>query len=110
VPFRGLIRRAPTVIETMPPRAFSEIRSPDMNTPSTPSPGPGWWMASDGNWYPQQWEYVWCSEGGMNAMNEQADRLGLVGWEMVNISTTQNLGNGNLQTVYAFFKKPVRPG
>lgn len=21
------------------------------------SPGPGWWKASDGKWYPQKWEY-----------------------------------------------------
>jgi len=70
-------------------------------------------MASDGNWYPQQWEYACCSEDGRNAMNnmlEQAARLGLAGWEMVNISTAQNLGNGDLKTVFAYFKRPVRPG
>ena len=23
---------------------------------NTPSPGPGWWLASDEKWYPQRWE------------------------------------------------------
>jgi hypothetical protein len=25
------------------------------------SPGPGYWMASDGKWYPPMWEYKWIS-------------------------------------------------
>jgi hypothetical protein len=70
-------------------------------------------MASDGKWYPQQWEYACCSEDGSNAMNnllEHAVRLGLAGWEMVNISTTRNWGNSDLAAVFAYFKRPVRPG
>lgn len=37
---------------------------------SNPSPGPGWWFASDGLWYPQRWEYTY-----VNWTNEQLAAL-----------------------------------
>jgi hypothetical protein len=57
------------------------------------SPGPGCWLASDGKWYPPQWEYHWSMtydrqlEKAMAMMKEEAAKLGLQGWEMVNYAT-----------------------
>jgi hypothetical protein len=70
-------------------RRLSALRSPNVNTPSTASPGPGWLMASDGQWYPQQWEYMWTNthESDLTTVRQEASdtatRLGLEGWEMV---------------------------
>jgi hypothetical protein len=85
---------------------------------SSPSPGPGWWMASDGQWYPQQWEYFWCTRSGSDAikdMGEKADELGRQGWEMVNISTTTSGMGTQINptrwfSVVCFFKRPLKPG
>ena len=51
-----------------------------------PSPGPGWWQASDSNWYPQEWEYTFEYHAGadhLEKMELAADSLGQQGWEMV---------------------------
>jgi hypothetical protein len=71
------------------------------------SPGPGWWLASDGKWYPQRWEYnCFCDFGkgagpGLSKAVEltRADlaELGQQGWELVNFSVQceVSIGNGN---------------
>jgi hypothetical protein len=59
---------------------------------STPSPGPGWWLASDGKWYPQQWEYKSILTVGadpvaaLTEMGKHVETLGQQGWEMVNFT------------------------
>jgi len=74
---------------------------PDM---SSPSPGPGWWLASDGNWYPQKWEYKFEYQAGADSLQKMelaADSLGQQGWEMVNL--TYHTG------ATAVFKRPLAP-
>jgi hypothetical protein len=59
---------------------------------STPSPGPGWWLASDGNWYPQRWEstFIYQTHESLQAAVDEATRLttsyGEQGWEIVGSS------------------------
>jgi hypothetical protein len=59
---------------------------------STPSPGPGWWLASDGNWYPQRWEtsFVHYTNESLEAVIDEAGRqtkfYGEQGWEIVGSS------------------------
>lgn len=69
------------------------------------SPGPGWWQASDGNWYPQQWEYTWLTSGAHKLVKDaveyvwqQATTYGLQGWEMVNYTVEyhSSAGSGSL--------------
>jgi len=70
---------------------------------STPPPGPGWWLASDGKWYPQQWEYTFRTASGSNALNDlltKGDELGQWGWEIDE--------RGGL-TMQAFLKRPITP-
>jgi hypothetical protein len=70
-------------------------------TNGTPAPGPGWWLASDGRWYPPRWEYRWFrANAGMRGIKdpdpnqafqsaiEQAAALGHEGWELVNVTVT----------------------
>ena len=69
--------------------AISALRSPDMSTPPRTSPGPGWWLASDGQWYPQRWEttFVYYTNESLEAVIDEASRLtkeyGEQGWEIV---------------------------
>lgn len=75
---------------------------------NTPSPGPGWWLASDGKWYPQQWEYTWDYREGDTALDEmklRADELGRQGWEMVGLDADHR---GDF-SVACFFKRPIAP-
>ncbi len=59
---------------------------------STPSPGPGWWLASDDTWYPPRWESTFISHTNesLHAVLEEANRLtnayGELGWEIVGSS------------------------
>jgi hypothetical protein len=74
-----------------------------------PSPGPGWWLASDDKWYPQQWEYTWVYASGKNALNDlmhKADELGIKGWEMV---SHWYLDQGQQVRCNAYFKRPIKP-
>jgi hypothetical protein len=100
---------------------------------SAPSPGPGWWLASDGNWYPQKWEYMRVDRTTTDAnWGDKANEFmallaeyGQQGWELVNYSldplniSAQARGNAiqamNYQSytnwyLMAILKRPVRPG
>jgi hypothetical protein len=69
---------------------------------------PGWWQASDGEWYPQKWEYTWTSHYGRDALNvvmNKADELGQNGWEMV---SHWYLDQGNQNRCNAFFKRAIK--
>lgn len=41
---------------------------------TTPSPGPGWWLASDDQWYPQRWEtkFVYYTNDSLDALIAEA--------------------------------------
>jgi hypothetical protein len=65
-------------------------------------------LASDGNWYPQQWEYTFRTARGDSALNDllhKADELGQWGWEMVNYTIDERGG----VTIQAFFKRHLKP-
>ncbi|OBB82462.1 hypothetical protein A5760_12670 [Mycobacterium colombiense] len=59
---------------------------------STPAPGPGWWLASDGKWYPQRWESTFIShthellEAVLDEANRMTTTYGEQGWEIVGSS------------------------
>lgn len=92
---------------------------------TNPSPGPGWWMASDGNWYPQRWEYktitAWdhpTVEAASKALTDLVTRLGQEGWEMVNYTANPTwapkTGAGSSTelkkwTILIYFKRPIAP-
>jgi hypothetical protein len=78
------------------------------------SPGPGYWMASDGKWYPPKWEYTsirWFSRDASAVMSwaeERADQLGKQGWEMVSHTSQGMPAQGGFGTeVTAFFKRRI---
>lgn len=61
------------------------------------SPGPGWWKASDGQWYPPPWEYQYHAtatgrdvgrvlQGAMPALAS----FGEQGWEVVSFNVVQD--------------------
>jgi hypothetical protein len=69
------------------------------------SPGPGWWLASDGNWYAQRWEYTTPSaynqpsvQAAMEAIRPILNENGQAGWELVSAEVYCNeskaLGSG----------------
>ena len=87
------------------------------------APGPGWWLASNGEWYPQQWEYLSLSEtdkGGEFAdvvanAHQKASALGQQGWEMVGFTTDVRAdktairgANTHRVEVHCMFKRPLR--
>jgi hypothetical protein len=101
---------------------------------SNPSPGPGWWLASDGKWYPQRWEYKSpfaynqaSMDDAIKAIRQIVDEMGQQGWEMVssNVYCNQskavdygktgggNIYNLNLQNglwgIVCFMKRPIAP-
>jgi hypothetical protein len=63
-----------------------------MTTPPSTSPGPGWWLASDGQWYPQRWEstFIYYTNESLQVVIDEARRLtkehGEEGWEIVGSS------------------------
>jgi hypothetical protein len=91
------------------PGALSALKFPDMNTPCNPSPGSGWWMASDGQWYPQKWEhYLFHSgEGDLQTAMDQTlgafGNLGSLGWELVNFQVVPcaSQSSGSYAAAYA---------
>ena len=56
------------------------------------SPGPGWWLASDDQWYPQRWEntFIYHTNESLKALIDDVSTLtktyGEQGWEIVNSS------------------------
>lgn len=80
-----------------------------MNTPCNPSPGSGWWVASDGQWYPQKWEhYLFHSgEGDLQTAMDQTlgafGNLGSQGWELVNFQVVPcaSQSSGSYAAAYA---------
>ena len=74
-------------------------------------------MASDGQWYPQQWEYTWCEHSGQNTKRVHAEVSAMLsdygknGWEMINHTVTWFPATGGLLYTYTYyFKRPIRPG
>jgi hypothetical protein len=68
-------------------------------------PGSGWWQATDGKWYAQQWEYTYRFHSGNdmeNDLHRDAQYLGLKGWELVNIAYPHMRSN-----ITAWFKRPI---
>ena len=65
------------------------------------SPGPGWWLASDGKWYPQRWEYqTWTAHDypkliGANETNEgNSEQRRPTGMETVNVTVQAQESQG----------------
>lgn len=61
------------------------------------SPGPGWWLAADGQWYPPQWEYHYYAtaiERDIGRAFQEAlpalASLGEQGWEVINFNVLQD--------------------
>ncbi|HEY0227551.1 MAG TPA: hypothetical protein VGC05_14405 [Mycobacterium sp.] len=95
---------------------------------STPSPGQGWWLASDGQWYPPRWEtkFFHCTDEALESVIDEASRqtktFGEQGWEIVNsaVQRTQVTHHfsgfdkgGELRfewSIVCTFKRPVHPG
>lgn len=59
---------------------------------STPSPGPGWWLASDNQWYPPRWEnrFIYNTNESLESLIAEVSELtksyGEHGWELVGSS------------------------
>lgn len=75
-------------------------------------PGPGYWLASDGKWYPPQWEYNWVAMSDedwgkvVKMLGEKADELGAYGWEMVSHTLQGHPSTPRFTfTVSAMFKR-----
>jgi hypothetical protein len=89
-----------------------EIRAKGEMMADEDSPGLGYWKAADGNWYPPQWEYYWCTKAGntpgaaIEAIDSEATPLGLQGWEMVNYTLTGMLNT--MSVASAFFKRRIQ--
>jgi hypothetical protein len=100
-----------------------------MSTPSSnSSPGPGWWLASDGQWYPQLWEttFIYYANESLQAVIDEASRLtkahGEQGWEIVGssvqrVQVTHGFAGydkeGELYfewSIVCTLKRPLQPG
>ena len=94
---------------------------------NTPSPGPGWWLASDGQWYPQRWEntFIYNTNESLPALLDElsvlAKTYGEQGWEIVNSSVQRTQvahhfkgydKEGDLYfdwSIVCSMKRPLRP-
>ncbi len=81
------------------------------------SPGPGWWVASDGQWYPPKWEYhYYATTVGRDvgsAFQEALPALssfGEQGWEVVNFNVLQDaqMRLGHTLSIVFMMKRPRR--
>lgn len=81
------------------------------------TPGPGWWKAADGEWYPPRWEYMWL-RGHIDPQKKrhvdieaELDELGSQGWEAVTaVSAEANAGVSiTAYGVAVLMKRPLRP-
>src|SRR6185437_6381076 len=72
--------------------ALIGCRQPRLRRMNNPSPGLGWWLASDGKWYPQKWEYDafrWSDQDQhalITKLRDWLDEKGQLGWELVSAS------------------------
>jgi hypothetical protein len=91
------------------------MSNPQSDPLPNPSPGPGWWLASDGKWYPQQWEYTYISNRHKHAgeavewVAQQAAVLGKPGWELVNYTVQMATVGYAYWFATAIFKRPLAP-
>jgi hypothetical protein len=83
--------------ESAPCRFRRPYHAGDMSTPSsTPSPAPGWSLASDGQWYPQKWEntFIYQTNESLEELIDEVSRLtkshGEQGWEIVSSSVQRS--------------------
>jgi hypothetical protein len=94
---------------------------------STPSPGPGWWLASDGRWYPQRWEntFIYNRNESLEALIEEVSSLtttyGDQGWELVGSSVQRTQVTHHFKgydkggelyfewSIVCSMKRPLRP-
>ena len=79
------------------------------------SPGPGWWLAADGQWYPPQWEYYYYATAvgrDVGAVFQEAlpalANLGEQGWDVVNFNVLQDaqMRLGHTLSLVFFLKRP----
>jgi hypothetical protein len=85
---------APSQVTCPASLLIEQIHPPYRNGMSSPSPGPGWWLATDGKWYPQRWEYKYHHQwddsqsvnGALAEMQKIVAQEGQEGWEMVNFT------------------------
>lgn len=71
------------------------------------TPGPGWWKASDGEWYPPRWEYRTIDgsllmKSGRSSFASELDEAGAAGWELVSV-----IGEPN-KVAIAYLRRPLR--
>ena len=83
------------------------------------TPGPGWWQASDGEWYPPRWEYRWVHgrvySPGSKTRPERRENdleivlpdLGAEGWEVVSMMGQAVTADNTAASV--LLKRPLRP-
>lgn len=70
---------------------------------NAPSPGPGWWLAADGNWHPQKWEtkFIYCTHESLQGLVDDVHPLmashGQEGWETVG-SSIERTATGSTPT------------
>lgn len=82
-----------------------------------PSPGPGWWIASDGQWYPPKWDYhhhATATGRSVDSAFQEAmptlASLGEQGWEVVNCNVVQDaqVRIGHTVSLTFLLKRPRR--
>ena len=91
------------------------------------SPGPGWWLASDDQWYPQRCEntFIYHTNESLETLIEEVSGLtktyGEQGWEIVNSSVQRTQVTHHFKgydkagelyfewSIVCSMKRPVRP-
>lgn len=73
------------------------------------TPGPGWWRASDGEWYPPRWEYRWVrawlgAKPHLDNVETILAELGRQGWEAVSIQGGASISS---EAVAVLMKRPI---
>lgn len=75
------------------------------------TPGPGWWKATDGQWYPPRWEYTWVQgylnpKKGHEPIELALEEHGLQGWEAVSYSGGEHAAVSTAH-VMVLMKRPL---
>jgi hypothetical protein len=107
---------APTpATSTLHPRPFGGLLKGDEMTET--SPGPGWWIASDGQWYPPKWDYHHHATGTGRSVDSAFQEamptlasFGEQGWEVVNCNVVQDaqVRIGHTVSLVFLLKRPRR--